>query len=213
MYNWQKNMKQLTILFTLLLATFAGYAQSGAEVLRAVSEKVGAMGAYRIDFQLVMEAAEKPSEGYWVVDGERYLITIEDLKQGCDGATLWMYNGANREVTLDAPNHESRNLFDNPTVAFDFAEELFEVTSFEEASPEAWRIVLRPAEGVLEGVESVVLEVDRESMLPTRLGYDMAGVGLWINVVKIKPVTTTPSDFAVAAVSYTHLTLPTMAVV
>ena len=193
-----KNMKQLTILFTLLLATFAGYAQSGAEVLRAVSEKVGAMGAYRIDFELEMAGAENPSEGYCVVSGESYLIAIEDLKQGCDGTTLWMLNGANREVTLDRPNTESRSLFDNPTRAFDFAEELFEVASFEEISSSEWRLVLRPAEGVLEGIEFVVLDVDRNSMLPTMLGYDMSGVGLYLNIEKIQPTTTSPSEFAVA---------------
>lgn len=189
-------MKQLTILLTLLLATFAGYAQSGAEVLRAVSEKVGAMGAYRIDFELEMAGAEEPSEGYCVVDGANYLIAIEDLKQGCDGTTLWMLNGANREVTLDRPNTESRSLFDNPTRAFDFAEELFDVVSFEELSATVWRLVLRPAEGVLDGIESVVLEVSRATKLPTLLGYDMGGVGLFVRIENFAPTTPSEREFA-----------------
>jgi hypothetical protein len=75
---------------------------------------------------------------------------------------------------------------------------LFEVASFEEISSSEWRLVLRPAEGVLEGIEFVVLDVDRNSMLPTMLGYDMSGVGLYLNIEKIQPTTTSPSDFVVA---------------
>lgn len=191
-------MKQLTILFTLLLTTLAGYAQSGAEVLRQVGEKMGAMGAYRIDFELEMAGAEKNSEGYCVVDGESYVIAIDGLKQGCDGATLWVENGTNQEITLDNPNTESRSLFDNPTRAFDFAEELFEVVTFQEQSATEWRLILRPAEGVLDGIEYVVLDVDKRSLLPTLLGYDMAGVGLYVNILKINSVTTSPEEFKVA---------------
>lgn len=189
-------MRRVVALWVVLLGAFAVSAQTGSEVLRTVSEKVGAIGAYRIDFELTMAGAEKPSEGYCVVDGEKYLIAIEDLKQGCDGTTLWMLNGANREVTLDRPNTESRSLFDNPTRAFDFAEELFDVVSFEELSATVWRLVLRPAEGVLDGIESVVLEVSRATKLPTLLGYDMGGVGLFVRIDNFAPTTPSEREFA-----------------
>lgn len=189
-------MRRVVALWVVLLGAFAVSAQTGSEVLRTVSEKVGAMGAYRIDFELEMAGAEEPSEGYCVVDGENYLIAIEDLKQGCDGTTLWMLNGANREVTLDRPNTESRSLFDNPTRAFDFAEELFDVVSFEELSATVWRLVLRPAEGVLDGIESVVLEVSRATKLPTLLGYDMGGVGLFVRIENFAPTTPSEREFA-----------------
>jgi hypothetical protein len=50
---------------------------------------------------------------------------------------------------------------------------------------------------VLDGIERVVVDVDKKSGFPTRLGYDMAGVELWINIVKIGSVRTTSSDFEV----------------
>ena len=127
--------------FYLLIWAIAGccgvWGQSGPEVLRAVSEKMATMESYRIEFALEMEAAENPSKGHCVVAGERYVIAIDDLVQGCDGEVLWMVNGAVGEVTLDSPKPQSRSLFDNPTRAFDFAEEMFEDDSDNEVLAEA----------------------------------------------------------------------------
>lgn len=195
-------MRKIVALLIVLLGALTGSAQSGAEVLRGVSEKMGTMGAYRIDFELEMAGAENPSEGFWVVDGERYIVGLEDMKQGYDGEVVWVLNGAAREVTLDTPpqNNNSRNLFENPTKAFDFAEELFDVESVESvADGRQWRLVLRPKEGVLGGIERVVLNVDKASLLPTRLGYDMAGAGLYFNILKVGSVAPTAEDFKVIA--------------
>jgi outer membrane lipoprotein-sorting protein len=189
-------MKRIVILFALLWGAAVGYAQSGSELLGKLSEQLAAMGSYRIDFELEMPTATATSKGYCVVSGERYKIAIEDLMQGCDGTLLWMQNGTTREVTLDHPNKQSRNLFDNPTKAFDFAEELFEVESITANAGGRWQLVLLPAEGVLDGIERVVVDVDKKSGFPTRLGYDMSGVGLWINIVKIGSVDTSPDDFS-----------------
>lgn len=190
-------MKRIVILFALLWGAAVGYAQSGSELLGKLSEQLAAMGSYRIDFELEMPTATATSKGYCVVSGERYKIAIEDQMQGCDGELLWMQNGTTREVTLDHPNKKSRSLFDNPTKAFDFAEELFKVESVTTTKEGRWQLVLLPAEGVLDGIERVVVDVDKKSGFPTRLGYDMAGIGLWINIVKIGSVSTTSSDFEV----------------
>lgn len=179
---------------TLLCATI-GRGQTGGEILSQMGAKLNAMGAYRIDFELEMPTATDTSKGYCVVERERYVISIEDLSQGCDGQTQWTLNGQNREVTFDTPRTESRSLFDNPTKAFDFSEELFAVESVTSTNDGDWQLVLLPAEGVLDGIERVVVRVDKKSLLPTALGYDMAGIGLWINIAKIAPTSTTPSIF------------------
>lgn len=194
-------MRKLIILFTTVLSVIAGYAQSGLEVLAALSQKMSAMGAYRIDFELEMPTATDSSKGSCEVWGEKYVIAIEDMKQGSDGSVVWTLIGANKEITLDAPRTNSRSLFDNPTKAFDFAEELFSVESVESFENDSrWRLVLLPEEGVLEGVERVVLEVDKKSNLPTRLGYDMSGVGLWLNVCSIAASQPSAELFAVPSV-------------
>lgn len=186
--------RAITLLLTLLCATI-GRGQTGGEILSQMGAKLNAMGAYRIDFELEMPTATDTSKGYCVVERERYVISIEDLSQGCDGQTQWTLNGQNREVTFDTPRTESRSLFDNPTKAFDFSEELFAVESVTSTNDGDWQLVLLPAEGVLDGIERVVVRVDKKSLLPTALGYDMAGIGLWINIAKIAPTSTTPSIF------------------
>ncbi len=188
-------MRRFSVLAVALLVGVALFGQSGPEVLRSVSEKMAAMENYRIEFELEMEAAENPSKGYCVVAGERYVIAIDELVQGCDGQVQWMVNGAVGEVTLDSPKPRSCSLFDNPTRAFDFAEELFEVVDFDDSDKELWKLVLRPAEGVLDGIEYVVLNVNRATSLPVKLGYDMGGLGLYINIGSVTTTKVTGEEF------------------
>ena len=188
-------MRRFSVLAVALLVGVALFWQSGPEVLRSVSEKMAAMENYRIEFELEMEAAENPSKGYCVVAGERYVIAIDELVQGCDGQVQWMVNGAVGEVTLDSPKPRSRSLFDNPTRAFDFAEELFEVVDFDDSDKGLWKLVLRPAEGVLDGIEYVVLNVNRATSLPVKLGYDMGGLGLYINIGSVTTTKVTGEEF------------------
>lgn len=188
-------MRRLVALFAAVMSVVAGYSQSGSEVLRAMAEKVASLGSYYIDFELEMPMAESVSKGECRVDGEKYVISIEGMVQGSDGVTLWVVNGLNEEVMLDSPRTDSRSLFDNPTKAFDFAEELFDIMSFKESSPKEWELHLRPAEGVLDGIDVVELRVDKTTLLPTRLGYDMAGVGLYVNIRSLRSEKFPESDF------------------
>lgn len=193
-------MKRFFTLLVVVVGAVTGYAQSGAEVLNALSDKLVAMGAYRIDFELEMPSATATSKGSCEVWGERYVIAIEDVKQGCDGEVMWSV--ANQEIMFDNPRPESRSLFDNPTKAFDFAEELFDVTSLRRQNGGAWELTLKPREGVLEGVESVALVVDATTYLPLSLGYDMAGMELKIKITKISKTNPTEKVFAIAPEEY-----------
>lgn len=190
----------MIILFAAVLGTMAGYSQSGSEVLGAMAERMGAMGSYRIDFEVEMPSATATSRGECVVSGERYVITVEDMKQGFDGSAVWMVNAINQEVTLDSPRPQSRSLFDNPTKAFDFEEGLFEVVGFDADESDVWGVVLCPAEGVLDGIEYVSLEVSRKTNLPTAIGYTMAGMGLLIKINKIAPTELNNAVFDVPAI-------------
>ena len=189
-------MKRFLIILFALFASLSVDAQGGGvEVLRAMSERVARMTPYRIDFVLEMPISEGGSEGYCLVDGKRYVVGIEELMQGCDGEAVWSVNGLNREITLDDPKPHSRSLFDNPTRAFDFEEGMFRIVGFDERDRGVWRFVLTPAEGVLDGIERVTLEVSRKTGLPTLLGYDMGGVELFVKIGKFATTTTTDEDF------------------
>lgn len=178
--------------------------KQGGEILSQMGEKLAAMGDYRIDFELEMQGATDNSKGFYLVNEPRYLISIDGtsdveggMKQGFDGEKVWTFDGISKEIAYDNYNPQSHNVFENPTKAFDFAEELFTLVSLKEAAGGVWSITLRPNQGVLDGIEYVELCVDKKSLLPTRLGYDMAGARIYINIAKITPVTTAPTDFAV----------------
>lgn len=196
-------MKRIAILFTLLLGVAASYGQSGAEVLARVGENFAAMDSYRIDFELEMSSATDSSKGYCLISEPLYLISIDGadpqsgMKQGFDGQKMWMFDGISREIVYDNHKSQSHSLFENPTKAFDFSEDLFAVVGVEDGEKGVWSITLRPKAGVLDGIEYVVLEVDKKSLLPTRLGYDMAGAGIYIRIAKITPVEASPDDFTV----------------
>ncbi len=184
-------------LFTALCAT-ATAQTSGSEVLQQMSAKLADMGSYRIDYALEMATAETPSAGYLIVsNGGRFVIDIDGLKQGSDGEVVWVVNPLNKEITLDTPLPNSHSLFDNPTKAFDFAAELFTEEYTEPTADGSWRVVLLPKEGVLEGVERVVVEIDKKSLLPTRLGYDLSGMSIWIIIDSVKPYTPAAHVFEV----------------
>lgn len=188
-------MKRSITLFGAILCALFGYGQTGEKVLSQMSEKLGTMGAYRIDFKLEMPNTENPSIGHCIVSENKYIISVDGLVQGSNGEVVWVVNPLNKEVTLDTPLPESRNLFDNPTRAFDFAADLFEVDFTETTTEGNPRIVLLPNKGVLDGVERVVVEVDKTTLLPTRLGYDMAGVGLYIVISSVATCSPAASDF------------------
>lgn len=193
----ERIMKRIIILFALLLGSAVGYAQSGGEVLAKVSERLSEMGSYRIDFEVEMASATATSKGYCLVDEALYLIAIDGMEQGFDGQKMWMVDGISKEVVYDNHKPQSHNLFENPTKAFDFSEELFTVVSLKEEKRGVWSITLAPKVGVLEGVEYVVLYVDQKGQLPVRLGYDMAGAGISINILSIKPQRFSPEEFSV----------------
>ena len=57
-------MKRIAITILATLCAFAAGAQgNGAEVLRAMSQKLAQVGSYRIDFAIEMPGAEEPSKG------------------------------------------------------------------------------------------------------------------------------------------------------
>lgn len=191
-------LKKIAILTALLCAVVAHtYGQEeGDKVIEQLATRLGELGgSYYIDFELLVPSIEAPSKGRCVVDGSRYTIAIDGVVQGCDGQTMWLVNPLTREVTLDRPNTQSHNILENPAKAFDFATELFDVVdiSYEAAMI---HLILKPAEGVLDGVESLHLVVDSATMLPSSLCYDLSGSGMTINVAEIAPYKASDKEFA-----------------
>lgn len=186
------------LLASLCVALTTAAQPYGAEVLESVSKKITSMESYGIDFELRMSAATNPSKGLCLIAGDRYIISVDGMTQGFDGETVWVVNPIVEEVSFDNPNPSSRSLFDNPTLAFDFTAELFDIEEVSEAEGEVV-VRLNPKEGVLDGIEEVSLSVDVASGMPTSLTYDFGGATIQIVVTSIAPKSLTDSDFEIEA--------------
>lgn len=187
----------LLALASLCVALTTAAQPYGVEVLDNVSKKMTSMESYGIDFELRMSAATNPSKGLCLIAGDRYIISVDGMMQGFDGEKVWMVNPMAEEVTYDNPNPASRSLFDNPTLAFDFTAELFDVEEVAGGDDEV-SVRLHPKEGVLDGIEEVTLTVDVASGLPSSLTYDFGGATIQIVITSITPKALTDSDFTVA---------------
>lgn len=190
-------MRGLAVVLGMLVMALSAEAQpNGKGVLERVSQSVAQMESYVVEFELRMTAATNPSKGDCRIAGDRYVISIDGMMQGFDGEKVWMVDAVAEEVTYDTPRTASRSLFDNPTLAFDFTEELFDVKSVAEEEGTV-SVVMEPKEGVLDGIAEVMLVVDSTTGLPASLAYDFGGATIEIVVTNIAPREFSSEEFSI----------------
>lgn len=173
-----------TLAVVLVFAPTASAQSYGSEVLEKMSQKLGSLDSYSITFEVHMSVATHPSRGLCFVKGDCYLIQVDGMEQGFDGEKVWMVDAIAEEVTFDRPNLTSHSLFDNPTRAFDFTADLFDVEGVTSGAEEIV-VKMSPKEGVLDGVEEVTLVVSAESGLPSYLTYDYGGMDVRITILNM----------------------------
>lgn len=182
-------MKRIFVLGCLMLFALNVYADSNSkcgDILVRMSAKIEAMDCYRVEFS-VSAKDMGTSEGYYIVDGEKYRIKIEQQEQFSDGEFRYEINSFDKEVLLDEHDPNSRNILVNPPMAFRFDEELYDSKLISEQEGVA-EIELTPTEGVLDGISRVILKVDTKTELPIEMSYDFDGVNLVIQIISFKEV-------------------------
>lgn len=184
----------ITLLAALSLAPRAEAQEEGRTILATLASNLAQMGTYEIDFSLEAEGMGASKGRCGIGDRGRYWIEVEDMRQSSDGSSVWVVNPATREVTIDNLNPHSRSLFDNPTRAFEFSEELFAVDSVSHEAAVV-HLYLVPAAGVLEGVERIHLVVEADDAMPLSLSYEIGGAELHIIIHSIVPYTPAEADF------------------
>lgn len=161
-----------------LTAVVAGADERSSALLDRLSSLIGGYGNYRVEFTVyVLGLAPQQIEGYYLVNGDKYYITVEDREIYCDGKLKYEVSGADREVTLDRVDPADRNILSNPTRAFEFLDGAFTHAYRGEATADGKRcdeVVLHPSDKTL-GLSEVTLDVDRATGLPVRLSYRLEG--------------------------------------
>lgn len=162
-----------------MLATTANLmAQSGEEWLARLNSSLGERYAMsmRVAMGSDIDNLEEQVTGYMMVDGDSYYITLGIMEVYSDGKLRYEINNDRKEVTEDRVNLASRDLLTNPTRAFDFAPEEFDIALRFSHNGEIASLEFTPREKSL-GVTAISLALvsDGDRVYPSQIAYDYDG--------------------------------------
>ena len=157
-------------------------AQSAESWLAELKYSLGSRYAMNIS---VAFGGEAPVDGFIMVDGDGYYITLGVMEVYSDGKLRYEVNNERKEAVEDMVNLESCDLLSNPTRAFDFVPEEFamEVTAM---SDSAVTLMLTPNSEDM-GINSIVLTLARRGSViePSTISYDYDGDMVTISLSKV----------------------------
>ena len=111
-------MKKLFTLLVLTLALVATVSAQSAEAwLTELNKSLG--GRYAMNVAVTI-GDELPINGFFMVDGDGYYITLGVMEVYSDGKLRYEINNERKEVVEDVVDLESCDLLSNPTRAFKF---------------------------------------------------------------------------------------------
>lgn len=166
-------MRQFIITLALVLSALcAANAQSAEEWLAKLDKSLGERYAMHI---AVTVAKEAPINGYFMVEGDAYYISLGIMEVYSDGKLRYEINNERKEVVEDRVNLEACDLLSNPTRAFSFVPQEFlsEVTS---ATNERVTLRLTPKSEAM-GIDAITLTLQRSGsqVVPVAISYDYDG--------------------------------------
>ena len=171
----------------LLMLSLPAMAQTTArEWLDRLDASLGARYAMQLYVALgeVRNVADQYS-GYFIVDGDAYYMNLGVMEVYSDGKLRYEVNNERKEVTEDRVNLEAVDLLSNPTRAFDFVDEEYDVRVVSVAGDVA-TLELKPKSADL-GITAILLTLQREgrSVIPTLIRYDYEGDEIRIELTMV----------------------------
>ena len=165
-------MKRVVFTAVLLLSTAALWAQSQPrEWLEGVSQALGKRYATHIT---VLADDISPLSGYFVVDGDSYYLTLGSMEVYSDGDVRYEVNNDRKEVVEDVVDLQAKDILTNPTRAFDFLSDSYQIDIVESYTDGA-KIKVQPKDDVADVVIYVVVKRSGERVLPRSITYDYDG--------------------------------------
>ena len=162
----------------MLVTSASLMAQSGEEWLARLNGSLGER--YAMSMSVAMgsdiDNLEEQVTGYMMVDGDGYYITLGIMEVYSDGKLRYEINNDRKEVTEDRVNLASRDLLTNPTRAFDFAPEEFDIALRFSHNGEIASLEFTPRDKSL-GVTAISLALVSEGdrVYPSQIAYDYDG--------------------------------------
>lgn len=176
-------MRKILAILVVTLSTLGGVsAQSAESWLAELKHSLGSRYAMNIS---VAFGGEAPVDGFIMVDGDGYYITLGVMEVYSDGKLRYEVNNERKEAVEDMVNLESCDLLSNPTRAFDFVPEEFTMSLLGESAASA-TIELKPKR-VGMGINSIVLTLARKGSMvePSTISYDYDGDMVTISLSKV----------------------------
>lgn len=174
-------MRRLLLTLCVLHCAVALSAQTTArQWLERLDASLGER--YAMALHIDMTNAEQPLIGYMMIDGDSFYLTLGAMEVYSDGKLRYEVNNERKEVTEDRVNLSSADLLSNPTRAFEFVGEQFDVALLS-ANATAVELHIKPLDADM-GISNIALslKVAGGKVLPDAIVYDYDGEVVDINL-------------------------------
>ena len=162
-----KSISLLVVAFVSLSYAMASSQEDVAKAgVKSVKEYVAKLGRYQVKFNVL--AGDLIYVGEYGVEGDSYYIQMDNVEVYSDGKLRYEVDNKRKEVSIDMVDLQSRNILDNPTRCFDFAESEYKVELQSDRSEEL-TLYLQPIAEDMDG--EIFLTIDKKSGRPKKIVY------------------------------------------
>lgn len=168
--------RQFAMCVVALFSVTALSAQSAEEWLESLNESLGER--YSMSTVVQIGDGESVSEelaGLFMVDGDGYYLSLGVMEVFSDGKLRYEVNNERKEATIDRVDLESHDLLTNPTNAFAFAGDEFQISIISSDDKVAC-IGLVPRDEI--GITDIKLRLKRDAsgeVVPESITYNYDG--------------------------------------
>ena len=168
--------KIIFALVAICMATTLSAQTSANGWLKQLEKSMGQRYAYTLAVMVKSGESKSVLSGRVMVEGDSYYMSLEAMEVYSNGKLRYEVNNERKEVTEDRVDLTSHDLLTNPTRAFKFAPEEFDMTLGFSQNDEIARVVLTPRDEDY-GITSITLILVREGerVYPSQIAYDYDG--------------------------------------
>lgn len=184
-------MRQIYLLVIMMLCICSPVMadKRGEQILDDMSSAIDAFGRYEVGF-VIENGGEVVAEGEYIVDGERYKLTLANQEIYGDGELRYTIDNHLKEVVMEAMDQQIPMIVANPARAFKGLKKSFDSKVVECDNLENICVELTPRkEG--EIIDSALIEINSTSKLPTSAQYSS---GNEVLTIIIRSIITTQSQ-------------------
>lgn len=174
-------MRRVFATLCMLLCAMSLSAQSAHTYLDELKSSLGSRYAFAISVRV--GDAEEALYGRVMVDGDSYYMSLESMEVYSDGKLRYEINNERREVTEDRVDLSSHDLLINPTRAFQFAPDEFDISLRFSQNNEIAVVELQPRDEAfgITYIDLAMVSDSRGKLRPRQLLYNYDGENVVIS--------------------------------